>query len=50
MVIILQDYPSVGQILELLRENDVTTIFAIQNDHLQSYEVTPKVNFQVVGH
>ncbi len=34
-----QDYPSVGQILDLLHEYDVTTIFAIQQDHLASYEV-----------
>ena len=34
-----QDYPSVGQILELQNLYDVTTIFAIQEDHTASYEV-----------
>ncbi len=36
----VQDYPSVGQILDLLHEYDVTAIFAIRQNHVASYEVT----------
>lgn len=32
------DYPSVGQILELLQRNGVVTIFAVQSDHTASYQ------------
>ena len=37
--VIPQDYPSVGQIAQALRENDIIPIFAAEADALAIYEV-----------
>ena len=35
----LQDYPSVGQIVQMLHEKDVTVIFAIDPERIETYQV-----------
>ena len=39
-----------GQILDLLSEYDVTTIFAIQEDHLASYQVRIYICYRAIIH
>ena len=35
----VQDYPSVGQIAQMLDEKEVSVIFAVTNDRLNTYRV-----------
>ena len=39
MIFIEQDYPSVGQIVQMLHEKDVSVIFAITQQRLNTYRV-----------
>ena len=35
----MQDYPSVGQIIQMLQQNEVAMIFAVQQERLATYQV-----------
>ena len=36
---IMQDYPSVGQVVKMLHDKDISVIFAITEDRLTTYRV-----------
>ena len=45
----LQDYPSVGQITQMLEENEVAIIFAIEPTRLQTYTVRSCPSLNIKG-